>query len=104
VNWTKGGSEVSDQPGASAFTMPDTENVALVANFVSEENIERGASILQALTYALTLNVYPPGSGTVWRCRQLMKREWKYPVSANPAEGYSFVNWTLNWYRYQWIF
>ena len=79
VNWTKNGTAVSTNPSYS-FTV--TEDAALVANFSQN-------------SYTITATANPTAGGTVSGAG-----DYNYGASAtltaNPAEGYTFVKWTKN--------
>ena len=79
VNWTKNGTAVSTNPSYS-FTV--TEDAALVANFSQN-------------SYTINATANPTAGGTVSGAG-----DYNYGASAtltaNPAEGYTFVKWTKN--------
>ncbi len=79
VNWTKNGTQVSTNPSYS-FTV--TEDATYVAHF-------------QINSYTITVNANPSIGGTVSG-----GGSYNYgticTISATPATGYHFVNWTKN--------
>ena len=79
VNWTEDGTAVSAD---AAYTFTVTSDRYLVANF--EENI---------VYYTVTLSANPADGGSV-NGAGTYEEGTSVTVTATPAEGYSFVNWT----------
>ena len=81
VNWTNELDIVSTD-ASFTYTMP-AENVTLTANFKE----------VAAPTYTLSLEVTPTSTGTVTGNGEYEEGE-EVNVTATPATGYEFVNWT----------
>jgi len=79
VNWTENGTEVSANSNYS-FTV--TESRTLVANFSTN-------------TFDITISANPSNGGTV-DGGETYNNEATANLTATPASGYSFVNWTEN--------
>ena len=79
VNWTKNGQAVSTN---ATYTFTVTEAGAYVANFAIN-------------TYAITASVAPANSGTVSGA-STYNHGASCTLTATPATGYHFVNWTKN--------
>ena len=79
VNWTERGVVVSTDAN---YTFTVTTNRNLVANFIYVPQI-----------YTITLSANPTEGGTV-RGGGSYEENQSCTVSATPAEGYTFVNWT----------
>lgn len=77
INWSEGGSSVSS---SESYTFTLTSNRTLVANF-------------SPISYTVSTNSSPSGGGTT-----IGGGSYNYgddvTVTANPASGYQFVNWT----------
>ncbi|HPR60354.1 MAG TPA: fibronectin type III domain-containing protein, partial [Prolixibacteraceae bacterium] len=80
VNWTDGGTEVST---SAVYTFTATADRNLVANF--EQN--------PATTYSVDVAVLPANSGTS-NGGGTFNEGSSVTVTATPAEGFVFVNWT----------
>ncbi|MCR5039537.1 MAG: C10 family peptidase [Bacteroidales bacterium] len=78
-NWTKGNSQVSDQPVYSFTVM---EPAKYTAHFVIN-------------SYAVTVTAFPEDGGTVTGA-QAYNYGSVATLTATPSEGYSFINWTEN--------
>ena len=82
VNWTTSSGTVASSTSASTtYTMP-AANATVTANF-------------EALTYDLTINRSPVGVGTVTGVGSYSTGQ-VVPITATPAAGYQFVNWTTS--------
>ena len=79
VNWTKNGVQVSTN---AAYTFTVTEAGAYVANFAIN-------------TYSITASVSPANTGTVSGAGTY-NHGASCTLTATPATGYHFVNWTKN--------
>jgi uncharacterized repeat protein (TIGR02543 family) len=80
VNWTEGGTAVST---SASYTFNITANRNLVANFAQ-----------QIQNYTLTTSVAPAGGGTSSIPSATYASGTSVTVTAIPAAGYNFVNWT----------
>jgi len=78
-NWTENGSVVSTN---ASYTFTVTSNHSLVANFTG-------------LSYTVTTSSSPMNSGTTTGAGIYIYNT-QVSVTANPATGYSFINWTEN--------
>jgi hypothetical protein len=80
VNWTESGIQVST---SASYTFNITANRNLVANFVQ-----------QVQNYTLTTSVAPAAGGTSSILSATYTSGTSVTVTATPAAGYNFVNWT----------
>ena len=79
VNWTENGSQVST---SASYIFTIAANRTLVANFAQ-------------ITYTVTLSSNPPAGGTT-AGGGTFNPGTSVTVTATPATGYQFVNWTEN--------
>ncbi len=79
VNWTEGGTSVST---SASYTFTASANRSLVANFSQN-----------AQSYSVTVKASPKNDGTVSGGGTFASGS-SVTVTASPAAGYSFVNWT----------
>ncbi len=77
VNWTEGGTQVSS---SASYTFTVSANRTLVANFSLN-------------SYTIGLSALPPAGGSVTG-GGIFTSGTSITVTATPAAGYSFVNWT----------
>jgi hypothetical protein len=82
VNWTESGMEVSTSP---SYTFNISSNCNLVANFTR-----------QTQNYTVTSSVQPLEGGTTDIPSGTYPSGELVSITAIPAEGYSFLNWTEN--------
>ena len=84
VSWTKNTNVVSEDP---EYSFEVTEDVTLVANF---------ELIPVIVNYMVTFEVNPEEAGTVDLEDGEYEEDTDLTVTATAAEGYQFLNWTIN--------